>query len=87
MSVKIAISNVLMTRKALMYLVDTNVLSEIRKKNNTNIGVTKFFKVAIKNRDQLYLPVITIGELRRGVELIRHSNIISAKLKTYHIAS
>jgi len=55
-----------------MYLVDTNVLSEIRKKKNANRGVTNFFKLAIKNEDSLYLSVITIGELRRGVELIRH---------------
>ncbi len=55
-----------------MYLIDTNVLSEIRKKKSANIGVTKFFKVAIKNEDRLYLSVITIGELRRGIELIRH---------------
>ncbi len=55
-----------------MYLVDTNVLSEIRKKKSANKGVAQFFKVAIKNDDRLYLSVTTIGELRRGVELIRH---------------
>ncbi len=55
-----------------MYLIDTNVLSEIRKKKSTNTGVVKFFKDAIKNDDRLYLSVITLGELRRGVELIKH---------------
>ena len=57
-----------------MYLLDTNILSEIRKKKNANKGVMHFFKQSIKNDESLYLSVITIGELRRGIELIRHRN-------------
>lgn len=37
-----------------------------------NKGVVRFFKWAIENESQLYLSVITIGELRRGIELIRY---------------
>lgn len=55
-----------------MYLIDTNVLSEIRKKEKANKGVMDFFESAINEDEKLYLSVITIGELRRGVELIRH---------------
>ncbi len=55
-----------------MYLLDTNVISEVRKKRKANKGVTRFFESIIKNKENLYLSVITIGELRRGVELIRH---------------
>ncbi len=55
-----------------MYLLDTNVLSEIRKKKKANKGVIKFFNSAIKNEENLFVSAITIGELRRGVELIRH---------------
>lgn len=55
-----------------MYLVDTNVISEARKKQKANTGVKRFFRSASKNEDHLYLSVITIGELRRGIELIRH---------------
>ena len=55
-----------------MYLIDTNVLSEVRKKKSANKGVLKFFELAVKEENKLYLSVITIGELRRGVELIRH---------------
>ncbi|MBL1259156.1 MAG: type II toxin-antitoxin system VapC family toxin [Thiotrichaceae bacterium] len=55
-----------------MYLIDTNVLSEVRKKKSVNKGVLKFFELAVKEENKLYLSVITIGELRRGVELIRH---------------
>ena len=55
-----------------MYLVDTNVLSEVRKKQKANKGVRQFFEAVAKEDKALYLSVVTIGELRRGVELIRH---------------
>ncbi len=66
------ILNVSMILATLMYLIDTNVLSEIRKKKKANAGVFAFFKTAIKNNESLFLSVITIGELRRGIELIRY---------------
>lgn len=47
-------------------------LSEIRKKQNANKGVRKFFERVIAGNGQIYVSVITLGELRRGVELIRH---------------
>lgn len=55
-----------------MYLIDTNIISELRKRTQANQGVRDFFRQAIKTRANLYLSVITVGELRRGVELIRH---------------
>lgn len=55
-----------------MYLIDTNVISESRKDKAANRGVQAFFKDAAARATDLYLSVITIGELRRGVELIRH---------------
>ena len=55
-----------------MYLVDTNVVSEIRKKDRSNKGVRAFFRQAVKSDIGLYLSVVTIGELRRGVEIVRH---------------
>ncbi|TPE46966.1 type II toxin-antitoxin system VapC family toxin [Maribrevibacterium harenarium] len=55
-----------------MYLLDTNIISELRKGVNANPGVYAFFQQAISDQTQLYLSVITIGELRRGVEMIRH---------------
>ncbi len=55
-----------------MYLIDTNVISEGRKKARANPGVTAFFDRAIAAAEPLFLSSITIGELRRGVELIRH---------------
>lgn len=55
-----------------MYLVDTNVISELRKKEYANNGVKNFFNKVTEENLKLYLSVITIGELRRGVELIRY---------------
>lgn len=68
-----------------MYLIDTNVLSELRKQRKANLGVRRFFENAAENSDPLYLSVITIGELRRGIELIRHrgDNAQAARLEAW----
>ena len=55
-----------------MYLIDTNVISEARKRERANRGVIEFFRNATAQDDALYLSVVTVGELRRGVELLRH---------------
>ena len=55
-----------------MYLVDTNVISEVRKKSKANRGVIDFFKTASEQNASLFISVITVGELRRGVNIIRH---------------
>ncbi|CAM3932321.1 type II toxin-antitoxin system VapC family toxin [Roseateles saccharophilus] len=55
-----------------MYLVDTNVISEARKGARADAGVVAFFRTAAAEGAALYLSVVTIGELRRGIELIRH---------------
>ena len=64
-----------------MYLVDTNVISEARKKSKPNKGVRAFFKQVIEDEAQLFISVVTVGELRRGVELIRYrSDVRQANL-------
>ena len=55
-----------------MYLIDTNVISEARKKTKANIGVRHFFSQSIEDESRIFISVVTIGELRRGVESIRH---------------
>jgi len=55
-----------------MHLVDTNVISEARKKSKANTGVRAFFKQAIEDETRLFISVVTVGELRRGVESIRY---------------
>lgn len=54
-----------------MYLVDTDIISEVRKREKADSGVVAFFRETAKNDDALYLSAITVGELRRGVEIIR----------------
>jgi len=53
-----------------MYLVDTNVVSDARKGEKANPGVQQFFQTI--DAADLYLSVQTIGEIRRGLENIRH---------------
>jgi predicted nucleic acid-binding protein len=55
-----------------MYLVDTDVISESRKGDGANAGVRAFFRKASLDDEPLYISAITVGELRRGVEKLRH---------------
>ncbi len=55
-----------------MYLVDTNVLSEMRKQAKSDSGVRRFFADVAREEQGVYISVVTVGELRRGVESIRH---------------
>ena len=55
-----------------MYLIDTDVLSELRKGPRANLGVRAFFADAHRSNVPLFLSVITIGEVRRGVARIRY---------------
>jgi toxin FitB len=57
--------------KKTMYLIDTNVISEARKRAKADRGVRAFFRQVILERIPIFISVITVGELRRGVELIR----------------
>lgn len=52
-----------------MYLLDTNFVSELRKGPRANPGALAFF--ATLRAEDLYLPVQTLGEIRRGVENLR----------------
>ncbi len=55
-----------------MFLIDTNVISESRKRDKAHPGVTAFFRQVLDRDEAVYLSAISVGELRRGVELIRH---------------
>ena len=55
-----------------MYLVDTDVISEARKGEKAKRGVRQFFQDADRNSTPRYLSAVTIGELRQGVEIVRH---------------
>jgi len=55
-----------------MYLVDTDVISEVRKDGKANPGVRQFFQDADRDNVPMYLSAVTVGELRQGVESMRH---------------
>jgi predicted nucleic acid-binding protein len=57
------------------YLLDTNVISETRKVQ-ADLRVMAFLE-AIDN-EGLFLSVLTIGELRKGVEIKRKSDSVTA---------
>ena len=51
------------------YLIDTNVISELRKGARADLRVVDWF--AGLAEDDLYLSVLTVGEIRKGIERIR----------------
>ena len=59
------------------YLLDTNVISELRKGERCDANVARWYESLAE--DEIFLSVLTIGELRRGVELIRRRDVASAE--------
>ena len=53
-----------------MYLLDTNVVSELRKRDRCDENVAAWYTCV--SDDELFLSVLVLGEIRRGVERIRH---------------
>ena len=51
------------------WLVDTNVISEVRKRDRCHPGVAAWWS-GVADRD-LFLSVLTLGEVRRGIEAVR----------------
>lgn len=68
-----------------MYLIDTNVISEARKGMRAHPGVRRFFTHVKRHDLPVFLSVITVGELRRGVEIIRYrgDTVQSRQLETW----
>jgi len=52
------------------YLIDTNIISELRRKE-ANLGVVTWF--AERPATTLYLSVLTLGEIRKGIESLPNS--------------
>ena len=50
------------------YLLDTGIISELRKKN-CNPGLISW--ISGIRPDEAFLSVLTLGEIRRGIELHR----------------
>ena len=51
------------------YLIDTNVISEVRKGARCTPSVAAWWSKV--NEDDLWLSALVIGEIRRGIELAR----------------
>ena len=60
------------------YLVDTNVLSEWRKGARANAGVVSWFEEVAD--DEIHLSVLTVGELRRGINSIERRDAVTARV-------
>lgn len=58
------------------YLVDTNVISELRKGKRCNESVASWWSEV--EEDEIFLSVLTIGEIRKGIENIRRRDARSA---------
>jgi predicted nucleic acid-binding protein len=59
------------------YLLDTNVVSELRKAKRANPNVLAWFQ-AIPDKE-LFLSVLVLGEIRTGIERIRSSDPAQAR--------
>lgn len=58
------------------YLLDTSVISELRKGERAESKVTAWF--ADLADEEIFLSVLTIGEIRRGIESVRRRDPDSA---------
>ena len=51
------------------FLLDTNVISEVRKGERSDTNVSDWYAGA--DGSELFISSLTIGEIRRGIELVR----------------
>ena len=58
------------------FLIDTNVLSELRKGVRCDPHVREWY--AGVSESDIYLSVIVLGEIRRGAELLRRRDPVAA---------
>ncbi len=58
------------------YLLDTNVVSELRKRERADVHVLAWFDDHATAG--LWLSVLTVGELRRGVALLARRDVAAA---------
>jgi toxin FitB len=59
------------------YLIDTNIISEVRKGSSCDESVASWY-ASIDDAD-LYLSVLVLGEIRKGIELARRRDSVKAK--------
>jgi len=59
------------------YLLDTNVVSELRKGTRADAGLRAWF--SRRTRQELFLSSITLAEIRRGIALISRRDAAQAE--------
>ena len=59
-------------------LIDTNVLSELRKEKRCDAGVRQWFEDAAE--DGLFISVLVLGEIRRGIERVGARDPVQARV-------
>ena len=59
-----------------MYLLDTNVVSELRRKRPHRAVVTW---IADVSTDTLFLSAVTVGEIQQGIEITREQDVAKAR--------
>lgn len=59
------------------YLLDTNVISELRKRERCQPRVRQWFATVADN--ELFLSVLVLGEIRHGIELVRRRDPFAAR--------
>lgn len=60
-----------------MYLLDTNVISEIRKQHRCDANVAKWCETV--ESSELFLSILVMGEIRQGVEKLRKRDPFQAQ--------
>ena len=58
------------------WLIDTTVVSDLRKGDRANDGIRAWFAEA--SEDELFTSVLVLGEIRRGIDSIRRRDTPSA---------
>jgi toxin FitB len=66
-----------------VYLIDTNVISEARKRDKANRGVRRFFDKVRIHDEPLFVSVITIGEIRRGIEINLEGQVLQPRISRF----
>ena len=75
----------LWTRDVMLnYLLDTNVISELRKQERCHTQVRQWFSQV--SSEQLFISVLVVGELRKGIEQIQRRDAIAASHLTIWLA-
>ena len=59
------------------YLIDTNLISEVRKGARCDVHVVRWY--ASIDDNSLYLSALVLGEIRKGVEKIRSRDAAQAR--------